>query len=47
LVFELGGSVLKLRMLYWVIYLWLKTRALQVFDPGLLLDHHLEDISDQ
>jgi hypothetical protein len=27
--FELGGSVLKIRMIYWVIFLWLKTRALQ------------------
>jgi hypothetical protein len=33
LIFELGGSVLKLRMLYWVIYLWLKTRALQGVGP--------------
>jgi hypothetical protein len=31
LVIELGGSVLKIRMIYWVIYLELKTRALQQF----------------
>jgi hypothetical protein len=29
MVIELGGSVLKICMIYWVIYLELKTRALQ------------------
>jgi hypothetical protein len=37
MVIELGGSVLKIRVIYYVIYLELKTRALHLLPNGVLL----------